>query len=72
VAREGTALLVVALPVERVLPRTGHMFRFTHPVNYSRHIKEFMDTRVLSAASQTTTCQAGTTTTAGQRALSGR
>lgn len=32
--------------VEHVLPRTGHMFRFTHPGIYSRHIAEFLAARV--------------------------
>ncbi len=32
--------------VEHVLPRTGHMFRFTHPVAYSQHIADFLQTRV--------------------------
>lgn len=33
--------------VEHVLPRTGHMFRFTHPVTYSRHIADFVRARVI-------------------------
>lgn len=32
--------------VEHVIARTGHMFRFTHPVTYSRHIAEFLQARV--------------------------
>lgn len=32
--------------VEHVIARTGHMFRFTHPVTYSRHIAAFMRSRV--------------------------
>jgi len=32
--------------VEHVIARTGHMFRFTHPVDYSRHIAEFLQSRV--------------------------
>lgn len=32
--------------VEHVLPRTGHMFRFTHPVTYSQHILDFLEARV--------------------------
>jgi pimeloyl-ACP methyl ester carboxylesterase len=32
--------------VEHVLPRTGHMFRFTHPVAYSQHIADFLEARV--------------------------
>jgi len=32
--------------VEHVIARTGHMFRFTHPVTYSRHIADFLQSRV--------------------------
>lgn len=32
--------------VEHVIARTGHMFRFTHPVTYSRHIADFLKSRV--------------------------
>jgi pimeloyl-ACP methyl ester carboxylesterase len=32
--------------VEHVIPRTGHMLRFTHPVAYSREIAGFLRTRV--------------------------
>jgi pimeloyl-ACP methyl ester carboxylesterase len=32
--------------VEHVLGRTGHMFRFTHPVTYGRHIADFLQSRV--------------------------
>jgi pimeloyl-ACP methyl ester carboxylesterase len=32
--------------VEHVLPRTGHMFRFTHPVLYSQHIADFLQARM--------------------------
>lgn len=28
---------------ERVLPETGHMFRFSHPVTYADEIREFLD-----------------------------
>jgi pimeloyl-ACP methyl ester carboxylesterase len=35
--------------VEHVLPRTGHMFRFTHPVTYSQHISDFLEARVPGA-----------------------
>ena len=34
--------------IEHVLPRTGHMFRFTHPVTYARHIAEFLTARGLA------------------------
>jgi pimeloyl-ACP methyl ester carboxylesterase len=36
--------------VEHVLARTGHMFRFTHPVTYSQHIAEFLHSRVPTTA----------------------
>lgn len=32
--------------VEHVLARTGHMFRFTHPVTYGQHIADFLHSRV--------------------------
>jgi pimeloyl-ACP methyl ester carboxylesterase len=35
---------------EIVLPATGHMFRFTHPVTYARAIDEFLAERVDRAA----------------------
>jgi pimeloyl-ACP methyl ester carboxylesterase len=38
--------------VEHVIARTGHMFRFTHPVTYSRRIADFMQSR---APTMTTT-----------------
>lgn len=41
--------------VEHVLPRTGHMFRFTHPVTYSEHIAGFLDRRVLRVSTTRTT-----------------
>lgn len=37
--------------VEHVLPRTGHMFRFTHPGAYSQHIANFLEARVPARAS---------------------
>lgn len=36
--------------VEHVIARTGHMFRFTHPVTYSRHIAEFLQSRLPAMA----------------------
>lgn len=38
--------------VEHTLPRTGHMFRFTHPVAYSRQIAEFLAARVRTGGGQ--------------------
>jgi pimeloyl-ACP methyl ester carboxylesterase len=31
---------------EIVLPNTGHMFRFTHPITYAEVIREFLETRI--------------------------
>ncbi len=36
--------------VEHVLPRTGHMFRFTHPVAYGERVAAFLRTRVAPCA----------------------
>lgn len=41
----------IADSVEHVLPRTGHMFRFTHPETYSQHVADFLRRRVLCARS---------------------
>lgn len=38
----------IAGAVEHVLPRTGHMFRFTHPVTYAAEIERFIEHRVLA------------------------
>jgi len=32
--------------VEVILPRTGHMFRFTHPVTYANAVREFLKLRL--------------------------
>lgn len=40
--------------VEHVLPRTGHMFRFTHPGTYSRQVNEFLTARAVAPAQQPT------------------
>jgi pimeloyl-ACP methyl ester carboxylesterase len=49
---DAAAILRRGIPdsIEHVLARTGHMFRFTHPVSYSWHIADFLHSRV-----QTTT-----------------
>lgn len=33
----------IATATEVVLPKTGHMFRFTHPVTYATAIRDFLD-----------------------------
>lgn len=44
---------------EVVLPRTGHMFRFSHPKLYSTTIRHFLDDRLaLTATNGSTTAQA--------------
>jgi pimeloyl-ACP methyl ester carboxylesterase len=53
---EGAAAILrrgISDSVEHVLPRTGHMFRFTHPVTYSQHIAEFLYARVQGAERST-------------------
>lgn len=44
--------LVEGIPdaVEVVIPHTGHMFRFTHPVTYANVIKEFLQVRLRSSS----------------------
>lgn len=41
--------------VEHVVARTGHMFRFTHPVAYSEHIADFLRSRVPAPSTGPTT-----------------
>ncbi|HSJ21837.1 MAG TPA: alpha/beta hydrolase [Nocardioidaceae bacterium] len=50
IGQDAAAILRRGIPdvVEHVLPRTGHMFRFTHPVTYSRHVRDFIVTRVIA------------------------
>ena len=36
---------------EVVIPRTGHMFRFSHPVSYAAQVPAFLDRRDLGSAS---------------------
>lgn len=38
--------------VEHVIARTGHMFRFTHPVAYSRQVADFLQSRVPAPVSE--------------------
>jgi pimeloyl-ACP methyl ester carboxylesterase len=48
IGEEAAGILRGGIPdaVEHVLPRTGHMFRFTHPVTYSGHIRDFLNRRL--------------------------
>jgi pimeloyl-ACP methyl ester carboxylesterase len=52
IGEEAATILRCGIPdsVEHVLPRTGHMFRFTHPGLYSRHIEEFLTARSLGTS----------------------
>jgi pimeloyl-ACP methyl ester carboxylesterase len=54
VGEHAAAEMLAGIPDARevVLPRTGHMFRFTHPDQYGAVITEFIDERVRSAATQ--------------------
>jgi pimeloyl-ACP methyl ester carboxylesterase len=54
VMREG-----VADATEVVLPRTGHMFRFTHPVTYATAIEDFLSAHVTSDRRQARSHLAG-------------
>lgn len=55
IGEDAAAILRRGIPdsVEHVLPRTGHMFRFTHPVTYSQHIADFLGARLAGADRQT-------------------
>lgn len=48
IGEQAATVLRTRIPgaVEHVLPRTGHMFRFTHPVRYATHIAQFLTARV--------------------------
>ena len=45
---DAATVMLEAIPdaQEVVLPRTGHMFRFTHPHDYSRAIERFVRSRI--------------------------
>ncbi|MBO3459174.1 alpha/beta hydrolase [Aetokthonos hydrillicola Thurmond2011] len=57
IGEDAARQLVKGIPeaVEVVIPNTGHMFRFTHPVTYANVIKEFLESRVVSDALGTQT-----------------
>lgn len=44
IGEEAAAVMRDGIPnaTEVVIPRTGHMFRFTHPVTYARAIRDFL------------------------------
>jgi pimeloyl-ACP methyl ester carboxylesterase len=44
--------------VEHVIARTGHMFRFTHPVTYGQHIADFLQSRIPTTTTATTNADA--------------
>lgn len=52
IGEDAATILRTGIPdaVEHVLPRTGHMFRFTHPVGYASRISEFLDSRLPTPA----------------------
>ena len=45
IGKEAAGILLAGIEgsQEVVMPRTGHMFRFSHPGAYSLEIKEFLD-----------------------------
>jgi pimeloyl-ACP methyl ester carboxylesterase len=61
IGEDAAAILRRGIPdsVEHVLPRTGHMFRFTHPITYSQHIADFLAARLAGAHPQAA-AQSGT------------
>ena len=48
IGEDAATVLRTGIPdaVEHVLPRTGHMLRFTHPRRYAAHIAEFLRSRL--------------------------
>jgi len=48
IGREAAAILLRGIPDARevVLPRTGHLFRFSHPGRYSAAIRDFLDSTI--------------------------
>jgi pimeloyl-ACP methyl ester carboxylesterase len=47
IGKNAASQLVEGIPdaVEIILPNTGHMFRFTHPITYANAIREFLQAR---------------------------
>ncbi len=52
IGKQAAQQLVKGIPdaTEVILPNTGHMFRFTHPVTYAETVLEFLETRLKSNA----------------------
>jgi len=48
IGENAARLLLEGIPdsVEAILPNTGHMFRFTHPVTYANAIQAFLQVRL--------------------------
>jgi len=48
VGEDASRIMLAGIPdaEEVVMPRTGHMFRFSHPAAYSRQIRGFLDRRI--------------------------
>ena len=48
IGEDAAAVMRRGIPdsVEHVIPRTGHMFRFTHPTAYAQRIEHFLETRL--------------------------
>jgi pimeloyl-ACP methyl ester carboxylesterase len=45
---EAAGLMLRGIPdaAEVILPNTGHMFRFTHPLTYAGQIRDFLQNRL--------------------------
>lgn len=48
IGKEASRIMLSGVPdaEEVVMPKTGHMFRFSHPAAYSRQIHRFLDRRI--------------------------
>lgn len=48
IGENAARLMLEGIPdaIEVILPNTGHMFRFTHPVTYAEAVREFLETRL--------------------------
>lgn len=48
IGENAARLMLEGIPdtTEVILPNTGHMFRFTHPVTYAEAIRDFLEVRV--------------------------
>lgn len=49
IGKNAARQLVEGIPdaTEVILPNTGHMFRFTHPVTYANTIREFLQVHLV-------------------------